>query len=301
MASRLCRNISSLCTKNRHRFLCPVHNVLIQPAASSVTIYEIDRKSGYDPKIPKKPIPTMIKEGIKMIYTESLRFKQEVIEKFSCDGYYITHHGDYQYFWKFNGKSSLDPWTVTADQDHNEGSSSCNLTVSKNNKALFHGFLSTDVPKDGVIKRAGYVNLRSPFNMKSFHRIVSYDFSRYTHLYMKVRGDGRTYMVTLAMNHYFDLLWNDQYQFPLHTRGGPYWQITKIPFSKFMLSHKGRIQDKQFPIPQNNIRFLAFTLGDNIDGPFSLEIDYIGLVLDTNHDEEFAYEMYQAEASHIGF
>lgn len=40
---------------------------------------------------------------------------------------------------------------------------------------------------------------------------------------------------------------------------------------------------------------MGITAGDKINGPFNLEIDYIGLEYDPNLTEEFAYEMYQTD------
>lgn len=52
------------------------------------------------------------------------------------------------------------------------------------------------------------------------------------------------------------------------------------------------MQDLQDSIPLE--RIASFQLGaGKVDGPFCLEIDYIGLENDPNKKEEFAYEMYR--------
>ncbi|KAG8560457.1 hypothetical protein GDO81_014988, partial [Engystomops pustulosus] len=66
-----------------------------------------------------------------------------------------------------------------------------------------------------------------------------------------------------------------------------------IPLSKFFLTSRGRIQDGQYPLMPDKITTLGFTLADRADGPFQLEIDFIGLCKDPAHTEEFAYEMYK--------
>lgn len=123
------------------------------------------------------------------------------------------------------------------------------------------------------------------------------DWTQYNMLVMRVRGDGRPYMINISTEGYFDITWNDIYHYVLHTRGGPHWQTTKIPFSKFFLSSKGRVQDKQFPIPLNKVTNLGFSVSGRggFEGNFNLEIDYIGLEFDPNHTEEFAYEMYKQD------
>ena len=68
-----------------------------------------------------------------------------------------------------------------------------------------------------------------------------------------------------------------------------FWQVA---FSKFFFSHKGRIQDLQDPIDLFRIDTISVTCGDQINGPFQLEIDYIAIEYDAYHTEEFAYELY---------
>lgn len=41
------------------------------------------------------------------------------------------------------------------------------------------------------------------------------------------------------------------------------------------------------------VNTIGFTLGDKADGPFQLEIDFIGVCKDYAHTEEFAYEAYK--------
>lgn len=69
-------------------------------------------------------------------------------------------------------------------------------------------------------------------------------------------------------------------------------QFLQIPFSKFFKSSKGRIQDRQNPIPLNKITSFGISAGKR-DGDFRLEIDYIGVEFDPDNTEEFAYEMYE--------
>lgn len=71
---------------------------------------------------------------------------------------------------------------------------------------------------------------------KSFQRKEPFDWTEYTHLVIKCRGDGRPYQLVLHMDRYFDVMWNDTYQFALYTRGGPYWQIAKVSSLHF-ISH----------------------------------------------------------------
>lgn len=62
----------------------------------------------------------------------------------------------------------------------------------------------------------------------SWERVRPYDWTHYTHLVIRTRGDGRSYNIVLSMDRYYDLQWNDQFCYVLFTRGGPYWQTAKV-------------------------------------------------------------------------
>lgn len=48
----------------------------------------------------------------------------------------------------------------------------------------------------------------------------------------------------------------------------------------------------QMRLKLTDMRMISFTLMDTIEGPFSLELDYIAFYKDQEHKEEFAYEQY---------
>ncbi|KAM4664444.1 complex I intermediate-associated protein 30, mitochondrial [Discoglossus pictus] len=195
--------------------------------------------------------------------------------------------------WEFRNPQSLENWMVSSDKEIG-GKSDAFLTIGRNNQtALFYGTLNTEIPRDGDTRYSGYCTLRSKPLMGAFNRKLHYDWSNFNTLHLRVRGDGRPWMVNIRSDTYFSNQKDDLYNYFMYTRGGPYWQDVKIPISKFFLSSRGRIQDNQYPLWHDKITTLGFTLGDKADGPFQLEIDFIGLCNDRAHTEEFAYEKYK--------
>ncbi|XDB54498.1 hypothetical protein AB1E18_007966 [Capra hircus] len=192
--------------------------------------------------------------------------------------------------WQFRSKEDLDKWTVTSDKAIG-GRSEVFLKMGKNNQsALLYGTLSSEAPQDGESGRSGYCAMvskipRGPFEMKR-----SYDWSQFNTLYLRVRGDGRPWMVNIREDTDIIQRKDQMYSYFMFTRGGPYWQEVKIPFSKFFFSNQGRIRDAQYQLLLDKISSIGFTLADKVDGPFFLEIDFIGVFTDPAHTEEFAYE-----------
>nr|XP_022920094.1 complex I intermediate-associated protein 30, mitochondrial [Onthophagus taurus] len=262
--------------------------------------HESDDKGGYKDNRKKPSTTQFIREGFKELKSEIKLWTEEVKDRFDYDPLIVFRSGETDVVWDFPDEESLKQWVVTSDSDNNEGYSKCSLTLDQNKNALFSGVLDTRVPKDGRIKRAGYCNIKTVRHRKSFKREAFLDWTAYNMLVMKVRGDGRSYIINIHTRGYYDLMWNDVYSYVLYTRGGPYWQVTRLPFSKFFLSSKGRIQDRQFPLATDKVTNFSISLGDKVNGPFSLEIQYIGVEFDPDHREEFAYELYQADKYIVG-
>ncbi|KAL0603068.1 Complex I intermediate-associated protein 30, mitochondrial [Plecturocebus cupreus] len=192
--------------------------------------------------------------------------------------------------WQFRGKEDLDKWQVTSDKTIG-GRSEVFLKMGKNNQsALLYGTLSSEVPQDGESRQSGYCAMISRIRRGAFERKMPYDWTQFNTLYLRVRGDGRPWMVNIKQDTDFVQRKNQLYSYFMFTRGGPYWQEVKIPFSKFFFSNRGRILDVQNQIMVDKIASIGFTLADKVDGPFFLEIDFIGVFTDPAHTEEFAYE-----------
>ena len=205
----------------------------------------------------------------------------------------IYRDGDHKILWNFSDPTVRSTWLTVCDATRKQGFSTSKLETSDSGFLHFTGCLDVDrLPEDGQVTRTGWASVLSPFKSKSFNRPGYYDWRNFTHITLRIRGDGRTYVLILRTPGYFDVHYHDMFIYSLHTRGGPYWQDVRIPFSKFVKSKKGRLDDRVHRVDQHKINSVVVTLMDNNNGPFSLEIENIGLELDENYREELAYELY---------
>lgn len=125
------------------------------------TFWESSEKSGYTDNRKKPPATELIRNGFKELKQEIALWSQEVKEHFESDPILIFRPGETDVVWNFGTPDSLDKWVVTSDSDNNEGQSSCSLQLNKQGKGVFSGVLSTRIPLDGRVKRAGYCNIRT--------------------------------------------------------------------------------------------------------------------------------------------
>lgn len=251
---------------------------------------------------PEATVGDFMKEGFQYFKEETVKFKQELYDDLTEKNIQIVKPGDERMMWNFFEDSTTNEdihkdFIVSSDSSWGEGYSFGDIEASPSlNSLLFYGDLNTRPPNDGRTKYAGYVSMKSVTKRKSFSRVQHLPFEDYDALILKVRGDGRTYFCNILLDEFTDMLWHDVYQFPLYTRGGPYWQDVEIPFSRFYLTYHGKLQDKQYRFDQRSVENISFVINDRINGPFHLEIAQIGLRLRTSQamrQEKTAYETYR--------
>ncbi|KAJ0008685.1 hypothetical protein NQD34_016100 [Periophthalmus magnuspinnatus] len=278
-----------------HHLLSSVYPLII---SKRTVIQEPYRRPGQpkENKFPWEKINFDLSKGLKGIKKNFALLKKEFVERWvGPEGKPIIEHmlEQNRVVWEFRGAESLEEWTVSSDREIG-GQSEAYVKLGKNNNTcLLYGTLRSTPPRDGETRYSGYCTMRSKQQLASFDRKKHFDWTSFNTLHLRVRGDGRPWMINISCETFFAHQKDDIYNYFLYTRGGPYWQDVKLPFSKFFLTHRGRIQDDQHCLWLDKVNTIGFTLGDKVDGPFQLEIDFIGVCKDYAHTEEFAYEVYK--------
>lgn len=148
-------------------------------------------------------------------------------------------------------------WGVTND-DVMGGVSTSKISVSKENVLIFSGEVSLE-------NNGGFASLRSP--------IDDYDFSDYEGFLLKIKGDGKTYNLSFRQTKYFTGF-NYTHKFQTEKDN---WQVVKLPFSEFKLKYYGREISNFEPPDKSNIKQMSILISDKQQGPFKIEIEWIGL------------------------
>ena len=148
-------------------------------------------------------------------------------------------------------------WGVTND-DVMGGISTSKISVSEENVLVFSGEVSLE-------NNGGFASLRSP--------IDDYDFSDYEGFLLKIKGDGKTYNLSFRQTKYFT---GYNYTQKFQTENDN-WQIVKLPFKDFKLKYYGREVSNSEPPDKSNIKQISILISDKQQGPFRIEIEWIGL------------------------
>jgi monofunctional biosynthetic peptidoglycan transglycosylase len=114
-----------------------------------------------------------------------------------------------------------------------------------------------------LINNGGFASIRSQSG--------SWDLSRYTGLKLRLRGDGKTYKLSLRTDIFFDGI---SYQVAFTTAQGA-WQEISLPFSAFAPTHHGIKLTSVAPLNTASIRSFGLFIADRQAGPFQLDVAWI--------------------------
>jgi|TARA_B100001750_G_scaffold226122_1_gene218628 hypothetical protein len=136
------------------------------------------------------------------------------------------------------------------------GRSTSKLSLTDQKTALFTGFVSLE-------NNGGFASSRAAF--------VSLDLSAYEGVTLRVRGDGRRYQFRFRQDGAFDGV---AYRVEFKTTLGE-WIEVDLPFETFQATFRGYVPRGSGPLDPTNIRQLGILIGDEKEGPFTLEIDWV--------------------------
>ncbi len=160
-------------------------------------------------------------------------------------------------FADFADQEVRSQWGVTND-DVMGGVSNSKISVSEENLLIFSGEVSLE-------NNGGFASLRSP--------IDDYDFSGYEGFLLKIKGDGKTYNLSFRLTKNFT---GYNYTQKFQTEKDS-WQIVKLPFKHFNLKYYGKEVSSFKPPDKSNIKQISILISDKQQGPFRIEIEWIGL------------------------
>jgi monofunctional biosynthetic peptidoglycan transglycosylase len=137
------------------------------------------------------------------------------------------------------------------------------------------GGRSQSQPKyiDGVgLRFSGDVSFENNGGFASIRsNTTQYDLSAYSGLTLRLRGDGKSYKLSLRTDHFFDGV---SYQARFSTEKGS-WQEITLPFADLTPTHHGIKLSTVPPMDAANVTSFGLFISDRQEGPFQCEIAWI--------------------------
>lgn len=96
----------------------------------------------------------------------------------------------------------------------------------------------------------------------------NFDLGQYTGLIIRLRGDGKSYKLSLRTDLFFDGV---SYQTTFATERGT-WQEISLPFEDFIPTHHGIKLSTVAPMDLSNIKSFGLFIADRQEGSFQLDI-----------------------------
>jgi len=155
----------------------------------------------------------------------------------------------------FSDPAALDPWIVVNDTVMG-GVSASRIAATDEGVATFSGTLSLE-------NNGGFASVRT--------RPSRLDLSTFDGIRLRVRGDGRTYLLNLRQDGNFDGI---SYRASFETEPGE-WGVVDTPFDRFVPTFRGRRVPGAGPLDPGRLQSFGFMLADKNPGTFALQIKTI--------------------------
>ncbi|CAK7218955.1 hypothetical protein SBRCBS47491_003681 [Sporothrix bragantina] len=133
----------------------------------------------------------------------------------------------------------------------------------------FHGNISTRLPEGRPdIQRTGYAAFRTADRAATVFGRSLWDVDSYAYLALRVRSDGRSYLVNVQTDSM--VAPTDLHQHRLFARRPNQWETVVVAWSDFVRTNHGFVVEPQTELLRQKVRSIGLGLTDRVPGPFEL-------------------------------
>ncbi|MEM9110924.1 MAG: CIA30 family protein [Planctomycetota bacterium] len=130
--------------------------------------------------------------------------------------------------------------------------------------------------EDGIVTFSGKTNTDGGGFSSIRSKPAAFDLAGQAGLYLRVKGDGRTYKASVRTDVTFRR-WSVPFRADFETVKGE-WAEVFIPFENFTPSFRGRELNPAPELDPSKVQSLGLMIYDKKDGPFEIQVDWIKAV-----------------------
>ncbi|KAK7740613.1 hypothetical protein SLS62_011085 [Diatrype stigma] len=134
--------------------------------------------------------------------------------------------------------------------------------------ARFRGTISTALPPNRPsVQRTGYAAFRTLDRPPTIFGKSVWDIDMYTYLALRVRSDGRSYLINVQTE---SVVPEDLHQHRLFARRPGAWETVLVRWNDFVRTNHGFAVEPQGEMLRQRVRSIGLGLTDRVPGPFEL-------------------------------
>jgi len=157
-------------------------------------------------------------------------------------------------------------------------------TQERTGYARFHGNISTELPKNrSDVQRSGYAAWRTLDPKATLFGKTLFNIDMYTYLALRIRSDGRSYLVNLQTE---SVVLTDLHQHRLFAKRPGEWETVIIKWNDFVRTNHGFVVEPQTEMLRQKVRTIGIGLTDRVLGPFELCIERMWATNDMSEGDQ---------------